>query len=294
MSSLIPPASCYPYPGSYSTSPLLTNLRPNAKVPGQIPQNYEAYVPLQFNWTNLVTQVSVFLPFTLGYFANLGLTPGAIDKVVCLVVDNSYCEYDVHIQFTDGFTITIPAWEPIDVYPIITNTKAFYCWCDGPAQIFAPVGTPNPGARLCTTNVFVCNANIPPIRGKKLEKEVFFNTVLTAAGTTTYSIGMTAIGGGLATQGVIKKIILANNSTMAAAGSLLGCSISIDSVVFTQMTFYGNTAYTQNNPGLPYIIDNLNIRANQLSLTLGAVSVTSIAFWFTVVYIDHSGTAVLT
>lgn len=294
-SSLTPPGGLTIYPGPYNTIALLTNLRPNDRVPGPVPQNNEAYVPLQFDWTLLVGQISVTLPYNIGYFVNVGLAPNAIDKIACVVVDNSYCDYDIHIQFTDGFTLTVPAWEPMTVYPVITNVRAFSIWCDNPPQIFAPVGSPITSAIHCTTNVFVCNANIPPIKAPKLEKQVFKNVTAGAVGTYNFYTGTTAPGGGLCTQGVIQKLIIVNNSTYSGVSGIIGVTAVIDTVTFATFSFLSSsTTATASNQSQPVIIPGLNIRSSLIAFTIADFQVSALSVSITVVYIDRSLSSVLT
>lgn len=290
MSSLGPP-NATPYPGPYNTVPLQTNIRPNSPL---VPNN-EVYIPLQFDWTFLGQQLAPSGQLSLCYLANVGLAPGAIDYIRCLVIDNSYNDYDIHIQFLDGFTLTIPAWEPLDVYPVITTQKAFYVWCETIPITLTPIGTPIT-LRHLTTNIFVCNANIPPIRAKKLARQSIVGQAIIASGTVNFPVGNSVAllpgFGNQAVQGLVKQIIVTNNSTMGT-GAAIGVTINIDGIFLAEFAFFQNPT-PETNSATPIILSDLNIRASNVAFVVSVSGTATLNVGASVIFVDHAGFTSLT
>jgi hypothetical protein len=160
---LVPPVP-YPWPttGSYTATPLLTNLRPNNPPPN----NKESYCKFSIDWSlypgNPSNQPCYLMNLQIG-------APNTLDAVRCIAVDNSYCPFDVHIQFTDGFTLTIPAYEPFNVYPAITQTLQFQVWPESSVPFILPTGADF--VHTPSTIIYVANANIPPLISRRVKQQ---------------------------------------------------------------------------------------------------------------------------
>jgi hypothetical protein len=291
--SLRPPSGAYPFPGPYQTQALLTNLRPNTLPPKSV--NRESYLYFDIEWNN--PPISGATTTNLVYsFNTLLSTVSPLSSIACIVVDNSYCAWDIHIQFQDGFTLTIPAWEPIAVYPVITSTTAFTVWCErqNPTS-FLPVT--NVSQYPNNTNLWVCNANIPPINSPPVKKQSFFSTGLnfTGGGQQIFSVDGTFSNAALAGSGILEYIGLnySFSSAVASAGSI-SITVLIDNVQFVSLFDLVNQNGATNNVGSFFrSFSNLNIRFNNVA-TISSVGGSSPVGQITLVYRDLSGNYVQT
>jgi hypothetical protein len=156
--------------------------------------------------------------------------------------------------------------------------------------ITGPVGV----GHHSTTNIFVCNANIPPIRSKKLDKQVFVNQLITSTGTFNFPTGtgpfLPGSSGNFPVQGILKQILISNISNGISAGGIIGVAIAIDTVTFQNIAFFQGEA----NFNSEVIIPLLDIRSSLVTATITLSGTGGLAVSITVIFVDHSGSYPLT
>ena len=95
-------------------------------IVGRDPPEGPMQIPIEIDWTTMGAQQGSTT--TWATYINLqNLTTQAFSQVCGLKVDNSQCGSDVQIIFTDTQEIiTIPAYEPLAVFPVFTAATQFY------------------------------------------------------------------------------------------------------------------------------------------------------------------------
>jgi hypothetical protein len=225
--ALVPPVPTV-WNGGYISRQLFTNVRPNISGP-----NNEFYMWFPIEWNNFSNP----LAGRANYLFNLGLAPNnPIQNIACIVVDNTTCLYDLHIQFIDGFTLTIPAFQPATVYPVLTSSLQFQVWPELGANVFPGFY----GNQINTTNLFVLNANIPPIRIPERQLQETLRGFLSSSAVGPQTAGVVGTAADIATNSSSGAIL-----TGLRGWTTMGC---FGGTQFVQIrTFINNTLFDECN-----------------------------------------------
>ena len=273
-------------PTDFTTIPLQVNLRPN-NLPAN---NQEAYCKFDIDWWKNVPLQNVNDP-PVGFTFDLTLgTPKSLDHVRCLVVDNTYCPSELHIQFDDGFTVHIDPGEGLQVIPCLSTSLKFKVWLESNNAIQVN-GVPVGFIHDANSIIYTCNANIPPLNnaGKKVQNSISGELNFAAVDAGTFTIfqagdGTASSANALITPWVMIKSFTASaflNGNAAAAintAAVVISNIIVDNVVVKPLDTK-SIAIMNNGPGvvqaftmapLLHNLTDMNVRANIVEISLNS------------------------
>lgn len=144
-----------PWTGSYNVLDLRTN-----QHPGQ--NNDEKCCSFDINWNAINLQGNPNIPTASPKWGQsfdlTNVSPVKFRQIAAIYVDNMFCDKGVWIVFPDtNYTLFVEAFEPGQLYPVITADLKFDVQCDTVDYTGNRVLTP-----WGKTTIIACEANIPP------------------------------------------------------------------------------------------------------------------------------------